>query len=103
MRPRRSHNVASPSVSWISSPRPDAFEILVLAPTLEQGFELGRAVEVIFDGGLATGVDEDDLLDPSSGALLDDELDTRRIHERQHLFRDGLGRWQESRTETRHR
>ena len=70
-------------------------EHLDVALFLEQGLELVRQVEVVFDRALLAGRDDDDLLDARRDGLLDRVLDDRLVHQREHFLRLRLGGWKE--------
>ena len=57
-----------------------------LASGLEEGLELDRHVEMIFDRVFAAARDDDDVLDAGGGGFFDAVLDDRLVDERQHLL-----------------
>ena len=67
-------------------------QFLGLLAFLEQRFEFVCVIEMIFDDVLAASCHEDELFDPRLACFLDGVLHNRLIHDRQHLFGDGLGR-----------
>ena len=74
----------------------DLAEHLDVALLLEQVLELVGQVEVVLDGALLAGGDDDDLLDPGGDGLLDRVLDDRLVDQRQHLLGLRLGGRQEA-------
>ena len=70
---------------------PDLVELFGLAAPLEERLELGRDVEVIFDGVLAATGDQDQVRDARRDGFFDAVLNRRLVDERQHLFRLRLG------------
>ena len=75
---------------------PDLVEQRLLALLGEHLLELEGRVEVVLDGVLAAARDDDDALDAGVAGFLDDVLDERPVHERQHFLRLGLGGRQEA-------
>jgi len=73
----------------------DLLQLVELAASLEQRVQLGRPIEVILDRLLAPSRDDQDVGEPGADRLLDDELDRRRVDQRQHLLGHGLGGRQE--------
>ena len=82
----QTHRVADP---------PHLFEQLLLPLALQLVLQLVCAVEVVLDGALPAPVDQHHLLRSRRKRLLDDELDGRRVDDRQHLLGDRLGGGQE--------
>ena len=68
----------------------------ILAAIGHRAFKFKGDVEMILDRALAATGDENHLLDPRLARLIDRILDQRPVHDRQHLFRDRLGRRQEA-------
>jgi hypothetical protein len=60
---------------------------------------LGRTVEVVLDRPLVVARDDHDVLDACLDKFLDDVLDHRPVHDRQHLFRHRLRLRQKARPE----
>jgi hypothetical protein len=58
---------------------------------------------VVFDHALVPAGDEDEVLDAGLPRLIHDVLDQRAVHDRQHFFRHGFGRRQESGAKPGHR
>ena len=72
----------------------------LFAPSLEGVFELVGRVEMILDDALVAAGHEDEMLDPRLARLVDHVLKDRPVDDGQHLLRNRLGRWQETRAET---
>jgi hypothetical protein len=64
--------------------RPDGFQLLDLPLLPQEGLELGRAVEMVVDRGLAPSDDDQDVVEPGAHGLLDDQLDRRHVDHGQH-------------------
>ena len=78
---------------------PDLLQLVELVAALEHRFELGRAVEVVLDRGLASSRDDQDVGETGTHGFLDHELDRRRVDQGQHLLGHGLGGRQEPRAQ----
>ena len=79
------------------------FQQLTLDSLLEGRFQFETLVEVVFDGVLARVGDQHDLLDTGGDGFAHYVLDQWFVDHRQHLFRDGLGGWQHTGTQTGYR
>ena len=66
-------------------------------------FELELLVEMVLDHALVAAGDEDEMLDAGLPRLVDDVLDQRPVHDRQHFLGHGLGGGQESGAKSCHR
>src|SRR5260370_31001456 len=66
--------------------RADHFDLLGFSLILQKSLELGRIVEVVFDGVLAASGDDNDVFDARSQTLLDHVLNQRLIDHGEHLF-----------------
>ena len=55
-------------------------------PRFEQMFQLKADVEMVFDGGLATAGDNNNILNPGMHGFFDAILDQRFVHQRQHFL-----------------
>src|SRR5690606_23994754 len=78
-------------------------QALLVALFLQGGLELPGAVEVVLDRVLVAPGDQEYVVQPGPGGLFHDVLDGRLVDDRQHLFRRGLGRREESRAQPRDR
>jgi hypothetical protein len=67
---------------------------------LQCRLDLGRAVEIVLERGLAARRDEDELGDAGRPRLVDGVLDQRAVDEREDLLRDRLRGGKEPRAET---
>src|SRR5580700_9475464 len=80
--------------------RTDHFGLLGLSLILQKSLELGRIVEMVFDGVLTASRDDDDVFDARSQTLLDYVLNQRLIDHREHLFGLRFGSRQKSGAKT---
>ncbi len=76
------------------------FDLLGLSLALQKSLQLGRIVEMIFDGVLASPCNDNDVLDPRGHAFLDDILNQRLIDDGKHLFGLRFGGRQKSGAQT---
>ncbi|MNC55716.1 hypothetical protein D3C75_1052620 [compost metagenome] len=76
---------------------------LTLHARFQHRLKLIRRVEMVFDRVLGGVGNQNDFFDPGSHAFVDNILDQRLIYDRQHLFRDRLGRRQHAHTQTSNR
>ena len=67
----------------------------------ELALELDGLVEVVLQRTLPTSGDHEDVVEPGANRFLDDVLDRRLVHQREHLLGLGLRGRQEPRTEAR--
>src|SRR5690606_21692613 len=66
-------------------------EDLGLAPPLKRLVELHLHVEMVFDRRLVAARHKDEVLDPRLARLINNVLDHRLVHDRQHFLRQRLG------------
>ena len=71
------------------------FERLLFLPLQERHFQLELAVEMILDNAFVASGDEYEMFDAGLAGLVDNVLDQWPVDDGQHLFRHGLGGWQE--------
>ena len=76
---------------------------VVFAATRQRPLEFRVGVEMILDRALRRTCDEHQLGRAGRDGFLHRVLDQRLVHDRQHLFRTCLGRWQEPGPSTRNR
>jgi hypothetical protein len=73
-----------------------------LSTLLKGVLQLERNIEMILDYRFAATRDEDEVLDARFTCLVNDVLDDRPVHDREHFLRDRLGGGQEARAQARH-
>src|SRR6478735_4993212 len=80
---------------------PDLTEQLALPVALEVFFQLNGAIEMVFDGALASAGDDDNVFDAGGDRLFHRILNERLVHQGKHFLGRRLSRWKKPRPEAR--